>query len=335
VYRERFARADERGMTAAFLPDRDPLIRQMDLHDDELPAQFPRKFDVPIENFDGVFLIAIFTDDAQEEQERLSQVREIGDALQRGGRYAGLRSPKERSPAVVGITSGVELDELRIDLRDGREVVRLPELPIEHGIGSFHGAGVPRTPRSIEDDHHAVVTPPPDVPSHHPFLINGPTEAGAVVLLDDIRKRQSQIEEHDGKNPKCLGGRGGLDAKEELLLLRMDAANAQEVDGSLRSLDVAGTNEVELHHLLSNRFEEADRVEHIFRSSFLFLAMRLAATVRLERALDEVERDRITDGLVDRMRSKKNPSSALSRVLRTFCSCARVYLRFCPFTHPR
>jgi hypothetical protein len=42
---------------------------------------------------------------------------------------------------------------------------------------------------------------------------------------------------------------------------------------------VPGTDEIHLHHLLTDGSEKADRVQHVFRLPFLFLAVRLGASV--------------------------------------------------------
>ena len=279
MHGECFSRANHRCSISAFLPDCHPLISKMDLHDDELSSEFSREFDVAIEHFDSVLFVSIFAHDAEKEEKRLAQIREIGNALQRGGRHTGLRPPKGRSPAVVDSTSSIELLEFLIDLGKRREAVSFPKLPIKDRVRSFDGTRVPWTPRRIEDHHYAVVTPPTYVASDHSLLIDGTAEAGAVVLLDDIGERQSQSEEHDGEDAQGLGGCRGLNAKEELLLLRMNEAKTQEVNRCFISFDVSGTDEVHLHHLLSDRSEKADRVEHVLGSPLLFLAMRLGAPV--------------------------------------------------------
>ena len=279
MHGECLSRADERCVISAFLPHTHPLIAEMDLYDDELPLQFFGQFDVAIEDFDGVLLVAILADDAQKKKEGLSEICKIGNAFQRGGHRASRHSPKECRLAVVRSTGGIERRELRIDLFHGGKAIRSPELPVEDGVRSFDGAGIPRTPRRIEDDHHIIVTPPPDVASHHAFLIDGSTEARAVVLLDDIGERQSQSEEHDGEDPECLGGGRSLNAEEELLLFWTHAADTQKMDGCLAPFYVARSDEIHLHHLLSDCTEEADRVEHVLRSPLLFLPMRLGASM--------------------------------------------------------
>ena len=319
-----------------FLPYADPLISQVELYDDELPLQFCGEFNVAIENFHGEFLIAILTDNPHEKKERLPQIHEIGNAFQRRDGRTGMRSPNECSPAVVDSAGSIERRELCVDLFHGDKAIRSPELPIENRVRSFDGAGVPRTPWSIENDHHAVVTPPPNVASNHTLLIDAATKTGIIVLLDHIRKRQLQAKEHDGEDAERLRRCLCMDAEEELFLLRSDVANAQEVDGRVAAFDVPGTDEIELHEYVADRREEAGRVEHVLRPSFLFLAMRLGTAVRLECAFNEIERWRcVAQLLCNGMRSEKNSRSAASRVLRTRCSCFCVYVRILPFSHPR
>lgn len=263
VHCELLLRKNQRRSISALLPDFDPLISQMDLHDNKLSMEFWRKLDVSIECFDGEISESIFANDAKKKEKRLLKIHEIRDAFQGRGRGTGRCPQKGCRPAVVGITSRIELLESGIDLLNGIEVMSLPELPVEDGVCPFDGSGVPGTPRSVKDDDDSIVAPPSDVASHHAFLIDGTAEARTVVLLHDIGKRQSASEKDDGENAKSFRSGRCLDAEEELLLLRMDVAETEEVDGGFVSLNVPRTDEIHLHHRLTDRSQETDRVEHV------------------------------------------------------------------------